>query len=358
MSERGVYRSAFESLADDHDFQELTPLAQAVFWTLKLKLGQYGIAVFYVSTLAEIHRKATPAQITDALAELERAKPGRSHGWIRRERNVVWIINGLRFEPSITLENKNHRTGALRFARTLPQTTLVQAFIQHYALDGTQQPSANGIPDGMGDAIGDRPGMVGGITELELETEPEQETETDPRARAAVVLSVAANKGLAEHPKRPQPIARIMASSGKSHEAADAILAAGVPLAFAESVVYELARTHSADGEVQTLKYFSPGVIRRWQQEQAGTAAKSAAAPSILPRRVPGEPDELTARVARASGHVNTRKAQQDGDLWWRRMRREAKAKGATNDRDVILFAANHIDEPAELEAAGVANGR
>ncbi|HEY2377624.1 MAG TPA: hypothetical protein VGH98_16715 [Gemmatimonadaceae bacterium] len=131
------YRSTFESLADDADFQELTPLAQAVFWSLKLKLGQYGIAVFYKEALPAMHRRATDQQIQQALRELEAPKLGRSHGWIRTERNVVWIVNGLKFEPSFTITNPNHRTGVVRFVRNLPRLPIVEAFITHYELDAT-----------------------------------------------------------------------------------------------------------------------------------------------------------------------------------------------------------------------------
>lgn len=141
---RGTYRAAFESLADDVDFQNLTPLAQAVFWTLKLKLGQYGIGTFYVSTLAEIHRKAKPKQITAALEELEQPKPSRDRGWIRREQNIIWIVNAFRHEPSLDLANRNHRIGAFRFAKTLPSSVVVSEFIDYYSL--TPDGNAMGIP--------------------------------------------------------------------------------------------------------------------------------------------------------------------------------------------------------------------
>lgn len=140
---RGTYRTAFESLADDVDFQNLSPLAQAMFWTLKLKLGQYGIGTFYISALGEIHRKAKPKQIAAALAELEHAKPGRNRGWIRREQNLIWIVNALRHEPSLDLANRNHRIGAFRFAKTLPSSAVVDEFVRYYMLsaDGNNRGS-------------------------------------------------------------------------------------------------------------------------------------------------------------------------------------------------------------------------
>lgn len=88
-------------------------------------------------------------------------------------------------------------------------------------------------------------------------------------ADAARMLAVAANRGLAEHPTKPQPIPRIIATGGRTLEAAEEILAAGVPIKFAEAEVYELARTHRADGVLSSLTYFVAAVIRAWKAAEA-----------------------------------------------------------------------------------------
>lgn len=88
-------------------------------------------------------------------------------------------------------------------------------------------------------------------------------------ADAARELAIAANRGLSEHPTKPQPIPRIIASAGRSLEAAKEILAAGVPLEFATAEVYRIAKSHDADGVLTTLRYFTPGVVRAWQRQQA-----------------------------------------------------------------------------------------
>lgn len=93
---------------------------------------------------------------------------------------------------------------------------------------------------------------------------------TDQIEAAAIALSVRANQGLADHHTRPQPIPRIIGTSGASHAAAETILGAGVPLAFAEQRVYELAVAHTADGTVRSLKYFTDAVIRAWLASQEG----------------------------------------------------------------------------------------
>lgn len=93
---------------------------------------------------------------------------------------------------------------------------------------------------------------------------------------AANRLSAAANKGLAEHPTRPQPIPRIIASSGRSHEATGIILAAEIPLDFAEAEVYRIAKSHNAEGQITSLNYFVGGVCRAWEQEGLKSAASGS----------------------------------------------------------------------------------
>lgn len=110
--------------------------------------------------------------------------------------------------------------------------------------------------------------------------------ETENRVvEAAIALSVRANQGLAEHPTNPQSIARIIATSGKSHEAAEDILAAGVPLDFAEAQVYQLAKSHGADGDIKSLKYFTAAVIRAWEEFSAEVTANGTPRPKANGQR-------------------------------------------------------------------------
>jgi hypothetical protein len=67
------------------------------------------------------------------------------------------------------------------------------------------------------------------------------------------------------------------------------MLHAGVPLEFAESHVYELARTHSASETVQSLGYFRAAVIRAWNERVAlddAENSRSIGLPKRAERRV------------------------------------------------------------------------
>lgn len=116
-----------------------------------------------------------------------------------------------------------------------------------------------------------------------------------------VVFCAAANRGLAEHPTRPQTIPLLIWSSGKTLEATDEILAAGVPIDFAESAIYEAAKSHVAEGKINSLKYFIQPTLQAWKQHTS-TGEMSASTPRPLnrnPRRQsPGEDSYAAGRAA------------------------------------------------------------
>jgi hypothetical protein len=120
-----------------------------------------GIGVVYAAQLAERCR-ATPRQIEAALIELETRKPGQELGWIVRERNIVWIVNALRYEPNLYVTNEKHRTFVAK--QLLPlgdRLAIVNHFRRYYADWGLAQPSEDednsaDFGDGKG-AVSDTP---------------------------------------------------------------------------------------------------------------------------------------------------------------------------------------------------------
>ena len=127
---------------------------------------------------------------------------------------------------------------------------------------------------------------------------------------AAVALVAAANRGLAEHPTNPQPIPRILATQGATKQAVDKIIQAGVPIAFAESTIYELAKSHSAD-RVNSLNYFVAAVGRRWAEECARNLAESMPAPPPIGDSRFGT-DQFARDLARAVDAENKRDDETD----------------------------------------------
>jgi hypothetical protein len=108
VSDRGDYRILYVSLADDPDVHALSGDAFKLWTMLKLSLPAAGIGVVYPSMLCD-QVGCDRARLDQAMAELERPKAGREHGWIRRDRNIVWLLNGLLFESGLTPANENHQ---------------------------------------------------------------------------------------------------------------------------------------------------------------------------------------------------------------------------------------------------------
>lgn len=129
MIERGAYRSIYCVIVDSPEFQAFSPGAKLVFFMLKLTLGPSGIDVVpaLVATLVE-RTGADTSQVEKGLAQLEAAN------WVQRERNVVWIVDALRYEPAFSLENQNHRQKIRRHLDGLPKLAIVTRFRAYYGI--------------------------------------------------------------------------------------------------------------------------------------------------------------------------------------------------------------------------------
>lgn len=130
MSERGEHRAIYTVLLQSPEFLELSPDGQLVWFHLKLMLGPAGIDVI----------PAAEAQLEETTGMgSERVRDGISDaievGLLRRERNVLWIPNGLRFEPSRSLENENHVKSIVRHIGGLPKLAIVNDFAEYYGLE-------------------------------------------------------------------------------------------------------------------------------------------------------------------------------------------------------------------------------
>lgn len=156
MSDRGEYRACFVAMRDDVDIHAMSPAAFKLLWMLKLSLPATGIGVVYPSTLAE-QVGVDRDELDSLFAELEQPKPGKDRGWIKRERNVVWIVRALEFEPALTPTNvKKHVPFVHRLVAQLPRDlAIVDEFREYYfewfgsmvepASNTEKEPSPKGI---------------------------------------------------------------------------------------------------------------------------------------------------------------------------------------------------------------------
>lgn len=127
MGDRGDFRSIYTVLGDDPDFQELGPDAQLVWFHLKLKMGPAGIDTFDAPEAVLEQRSGIPsARVADAMRKLSEG------GWLVRQRNILWLRNALRYEPSRNLATPNHRKSIENHLATLPKLAIVNEFAAYY----------------------------------------------------------------------------------------------------------------------------------------------------------------------------------------------------------------------------------
>lgn len=144
MSHRGEYRSIHTVLVDSPEFLDLSQEAQLIFFHLKLRLGPSGIGVLYPQMLEAVMPSES---LSKGLAELQ---AGDEKAWLYVERNVFWIRNALRYEPSISLNHEKQRQGILNHLGSLPKLGICNRFADYYGLPvpfaDLVPPEANPIP--------------------------------------------------------------------------------------------------------------------------------------------------------------------------------------------------------------------
>lgn len=299
MAEHGEYRSIYTTLADDEEFIATSPLAKAVFYTLKLKLPSTGIGSVPVHVVAALVN-ATREDVDAAFNEL-------SPKWVQREKSLCWIVNGLRFHPNLSEKDWKHRKSVVTQLDNLPRTILTGAFRKHYQswVDAPTQPHHSGSTDSSKalPSANEAPSKGVGSTNtkttnnhedrttaVECLAEGEQSSTLEGPSPSAysLALVIAANQGMAANPEIGEQLNPITNNPGKSFQASEEIREAGVALEFAKSTVFDLAKAFMPSGrskQISSLGYFGGAVIGRWEEFNAMQAASAAPKPAEMSSR-------------------------------------------------------------------------
>jgi hypothetical protein len=133
VSPLGPYRVLFASLWEHPDFQALSVRGKLLL--LCLRTGRLaGIACifrYHVTDLADLSG-LSPRAVRAALLELA-GTPSPARPWILYDDRVLWIRNGLQFDPSVTISNANHAIAIQNCTRSLPRDSkVVRAFLEYY----------------------------------------------------------------------------------------------------------------------------------------------------------------------------------------------------------------------------------
>jgi hypothetical protein len=125
----GTYRGVYTSLVDDPDYQSLSPNARHVFQTMRLS-DEIGPGCIWRAYLEPISKRTgyTMKIVEQSLDEL------REGGWIEWDGIIIWIKNGLRYDPTFKLCDEKHKKSLLRRLSMLPKREIVVNFCKYYDL--------------------------------------------------------------------------------------------------------------------------------------------------------------------------------------------------------------------------------
>ena len=125
---RREFRSFYCDILDSDEFQALSADAKVVLFTLKLKLGKYGIRRLRERSLAfdcgELNNGLAPA-----LTELS------DGGWLQTDGKVWWLIDGLKNEPKTAMNwaIESHVNALCEYVESLPDCEIRTNFAKKYS---------------------------------------------------------------------------------------------------------------------------------------------------------------------------------------------------------------------------------
>jgi hypothetical protein len=287
VADRGDWRVFYTAFWDDDGVHALSHEAYRVLTTLKGTLPPIGIAVVY-DEIMERRCQLSAEQLEEAYRELAEPKPDGQLGWIVRERNVIWVVNGLRFEKSLNPSNqKKHGPYVRKLLAPLGDRPIVRAFQAHYP---EWFPPTQTDPDGSNDRLSigkqlpnDSTGKAKDNVHVGLGKDP---IAALPRAaivgappRAPMVdyttrCVVALNHGMRENPAVRAREVSTSEQLGKVTWEAD-----GIPIELAEQIIAARCAAFKPTGrskQVFSLLFFDPWVRQAFADRRDAPSSHSA----------------------------------------------------------------------------------
>jgi hypothetical protein len=148
---RGLWRGVYSAMVDHLDFQALTPNARLTLFICRVGSMNTAASIFryYLEPLQQ-QTGLSRDELVAALHELEK-KPSPKAPWIVRDEAVLWIRNGLKHDPNLSLNHHGHREAIIRALAALPSTPTVRKFRAYYKLSqgrGSGSPQETGMASG------------------------------------------------------------------------------------------------------------------------------------------------------------------------------------------------------------------
>jgi hypothetical protein len=178
-------------MLDSLDFQALSSDGRLTLLVLRLgPAADLGCIFRYYREPIQAQTGLSARRVEAALRELE-ANPSPDAPWIFRDRRILWIRNGLKYDPGLNLDNENNMAGVARHIQGLPESKVVDAFLAYYPqvatiLDDPPPGPRGGPPPGPSVA---RPPAPGEARSSSSSSNPIQEKEQEQRRLSDATLT-------------------------------------------------------------------------------------------------------------------------------------------------------------------------
>ncbi len=144
MQDRGPYRSNYCIMFDDSQFRNLPRDAKQLLTMLKMTRLTNMAHIFYCDTgcLVTLSEQTgmTLEEVKNSIRILS------EYHWVYYQDNILWIRNGLKFEPTYNPNNQNHRTCIQNILKGLPKSEIVVKYCQYYGFEIPFEWPSNGAP--------------------------------------------------------------------------------------------------------------------------------------------------------------------------------------------------------------------
>jgi hypothetical protein len=199
---RGLFRGLYSAMVEDYDYQALSSAARLVLLTLRVCPQNTA------ASMLRLYPHVLMAQTGYRLPVLRGAIAALVKGrWIECEGPwellsgpcLVWIRNGLRFDPSLRLADRKHRLAVERALAAFGDTPLVARFREYYGITRPLEDPSKGLrrPLEGGNRFGS-PSSTPNPRRTRSST-PEEEEESEEEEGAATTPS-----GAAQSPEKPE----------------------------------------------------------------------------------------------------------------------------------------------------------
>lgn len=338
MGDHGEYRVIYPRLLQDDAFVSLPPLAKLVWFALKLHLPTPGIGKVSRIHLASVIGCQQP-ELAEALSQL-------TPKWVICHDDIVWLPRALMFQPGFSPRDWKHRVFVERKVAEVGASPLVAEFWAAYPEWSLgKQPVASETPHPgalrLEEPSKPLPRAMGRPSKQVAASPARDDSDTTTLEEFSIALIAAANRGIAENPCLTGNPRRLNPSLQREREVAGEIQAAGVPLGFAEGVIYDAARAFEGEGRgIHSLRYFLAKVLERWAMQLPRDSGETSTRRAARRRTFNGNgyaarpADEARDNSLKTHPDVKRTIDEHRGrlgvrfDSWWQKTVAEAKRMG------------------------------